>query len=277
MSTSNVPGSVDHDGHTRSRSRSPIKVETNKSKLSCKITSRRNATDGINVKTVLELRDKMKQDRKKKPKNKDGPSKMAESDVPIVMKGTVSETKDSKETLVNKLDNTNASQPTFSDTDLDWNETDGGNVDGKEGCVINKGNVCDNTSVNNVDLNSKRDPEQNENDDDEYRETDKGPFLVHLAVTEGGNNDETLDIYDVTIGLKMRKMKVKGVREVRKVSRRELKVIFSDKDSANEFLKGNIPTRLGVKAYIPRYNIEKTGIIFDIPVQYDETQLLEAL
>lgn len=63
---------------------------------------------------------------------------------------------------------------------------------------------------------------------------------------------------------------MKGVREVKKISRRELKVIFEVKKSAKEFLSGDIPQKLGVEASIPKYNMSKVGVIFDIPTSFTE-------
>lgn len=110
-----------------------------------------------------------------------------------------------------------------------------------------------------------------------YLESDSGPYIVHLG--EKARSDKTIEreIQDTIIGLKMKKLKVKGVMEVMKVNRRELKVIFKDKSSANDFLAGSMPQKLGVVAYIPKYNVSKVGLIFDIPTSFSEKQLMEEI
>lgn len=105
-----------------------------------------------------------------------------------------------------------------------------------------------------------------------YLDSDKGPFYVHLHPTE----DEQ-DMHDMTMGLRLKNLCVKGIKEVKKISRRELKVIFSDRNLANGFLKSAMPSKLKVKAFVPRYNIIKVGIVFDIPVHYDSAQLYDCL
>lgn len=78
-------------------------------------------------------------------------------------------------------------------------------------------------------------------------------------------------------GMKLMKLRIEGIREVKKINRRELKVIFIDKKSANTFLIGPTPEVMQVKAFIPMYNIRKTGIVFDIPLEYEEGQLLDII
>lgn len=72
-------------------------------------------------------------------------------------------------------------------------------------------------------------------------------------------------------------MKIVGILEIKKVSRKELKIIFSNKEAANAFLKGKAPTELGLNAYIPKYNVAKVGIIFDIPAKFSEKYLMDNL
>lgn len=112
---------------------------------------------------------------------------------------------------------------------------------------------------------------------DLYLGTDKGPYLVHLTVINTTNDDVIEDIHDVNIGLKLKQLKVIGITEIKKISRRELKIIFLNKEDANLFLKGRIPNDLKLNAFIPKYNITKTGIIFDIPTHFDEQYLMENL
>lgn len=109
-----------------------------------------------------------------------------------------------------------------------------------------------------------------------YIDSDKGPFVVHLSGVAIGDN-EPKDLHDVIIGHKLKQYNVKSIVEIKKVTRRELKVIFKEKAAANRFLKGDVPSRIGLKAYIPNYNILKTGIIFDIPAGYGEKFLLEEM
>lgn len=136
--------------------------------------------------------------------------------------------------------------------------------DGKD--LIDKQN-CDNLT----------DCDKEKQDVNTYLHTDKGPFIVHITEKVKSDREVVQEIHDVVIGLKLKRLKVKGIREVKKVSRRELKVIFDDKKAANDFLKGKIPEEIGVVAAIPRYNVNKVGIIFDIPVKYSEEYLKQNL
>lgn len=112
-----------------------------------------------------------------------------------------------------------------------------------------------------------------------YIDSDNGPFVIHLTEREkeGSDRQTVHDIHDVVIGHKLKKKKVKGIIEVKKVTRRELKVIFSNRESANDFLKGRAHVEIGLNAYIPKYNVTKVGIIFDIPTGYGDRQLMEEL
>lgn len=109
-----------------------------------------------------------------------------------------------------------------------------------------------------------------------YIDSDKGPFVVHLSGVATEDN-EPKDLHDVIIGHKLKQYNVKSIVEIKKVTRRELKIVFKEKAAANCFLKGDVPSRIGLKAYIPNYNILKTGIIFDIPACYGEKFLLEEM
>lgn len=79
------------------------------------------------------------------------------------------------------------------------------------------------------------------------------------------------------MGLDVRRYKVDGVERVVQVSRKEIKIVFKDKLTANAFLKSDVLVWMGVKAIIPKYNLEKVGVVFDIPAKFDEKFLLECL
>lgn len=165
--------------------------------------------------------------------------------------------------------------PSWNDSDDDIQMNDGKTVnkcDKNSDKQIANFNTPDNTKPNHNDVTEN----SCDNVTDKYLGTDHGPYFVHLS-NLSENENEIGDIHDVTIGLKMKKLKINGVTEVKKVSRRELKVTFFDKNSANDFLGGKFPTLLGVKAFIPKYNITKTGMIFDIPTKFDEQYLKENL
>lgn len=123
----------------------------------------------------------------------------------------------------------------------DWNE-----MNDEDEHVINKVNKCD-----NIDNFSKCDKIET---DKLYLNTDKGPFLVHVVKKRKADEEENQDIHDLVIGMKLKNCKVKGVIKVKKVSRKEVKITFSSKEFANEFLQGNIPNGMNLNAFIPRYN-----------------------
>lgn len=79
------------------------------------------------------------------------------------------------------------------------------------------------------------------------------------------------------IGMKLKRLKVEGISEIKKISQKELKIIFSSKETASAFLRGNIPNVLKLNAYIPKYSITKVGIIFDIPAKLDDNYLRQNL
>lgn len=96
---------------------------------------------------------------------------------------------------------------------------------------------------------------------------------MHLMEKRTSEREVVAEIHDAVVGLKLKSMKVKGTKEVKKVTRREVKVIFMDKGSANDFLNGTFAHKLSVEAFIPKYNVRKTGIVFDIPATYTEEYL----
>lgn len=152
------------------------------------------------------------------------------------------------------------------------------NCDNKSG--DNRKNVTPDDNRKNRDTGIVQKNGQGEKTDeviDMYVDSDKGPYIVHLSEKMKTDKEIAQDIHDVIIGLKLKKLKVKGISEIKKVSRRELKVIFTNKELANEFLSGRSPKDLGVNAYIPKYNVTKVGIIFDIPTKFSEADLMDNL
>lgn len=125
--------------------------------------------------------------------------------------------------------------------------------------------------------NEKSEPNCDINCDNLYLNTDKGPFVVHLSAKMKTGKEVERELHDVTIGLKLKELRIGGVVEIKKISKRELKVIFNSKENANEFLKSNRQEILGVEAYIPKYNVTKLGIVFDIPIIYTEEYLMRNL
>lgn len=147
------------------------------------------------------------------------------------------------------------------------------NCDKRDNNVINN---CD----NDVALNGKSGVKNNDplnvnfngNCDDIYLDSDMGPFCVHLTNLRV---DDDVGFHDTIIGLKLKRMKICGIKNLLNVNRREIKVIFSNKINANEFLCGPTPKAMQLRAFIPKYNIRKSGIIFDIPTGYNEQQLMD--
>lgn len=103
---------------------------------------------------------------------------------------------------------------------------------------------------------------------DIYYETDLGPFYVHVSP-----NGESNNFGDMAVGRLLRTMKVQGVMEVKKINRFTVKLRFDTFDKANSFLTSPFLVQNEFKAFLPRYNITKIGIIFDIPVEYSEQML----
>lgn len=68
------------------------------------------------------------------------------------------------------------------------------------------------------------------------------------------NADKSDELHDVSVGLQLKKHKVAGIEKLVQVTRREIKILFKDKA-----------------------NLEKVGIIFDVPTNYDEKALLDCL
>lgn len=99
----------------------------------------------------------------------------------------------------------------------------------------NNNRMCDNSDEND-DVNEKltkthndADKRNQENasnsltprDDPMYLKTDMGPFYIHLTALNQPDGSTQQDLHDVSIGLKLKGMKVKGISEVKKISRRE--------------------------------------------------------
>lgn len=153
----------------------------------------------------------------------------------------------------------------------DWNETATLNEKSEQNTSNGE------KTKENCDNKNDCDATNDNSSDNLYKLTDKGPYVVHLASKKDSDDNMTQDLHDVDIGLKLKQMKTKGIWEIKKVTRKELKIIFGSKEEANWFLKGNQPNLLGVNAFIPRYNVVKVGIVFDIPTLYSEEYLKENL
>lgn len=110
-----------------------------------------------------------------------------------------------------------------------------------------------------------------------YLESDMGPYFVHLTIPNASRNETEEEPCDLSVGIKLKRWKVQGIRLITKISRREIKITFNDRNSANAFIKSNYSDELKLRAYIPKYNVEKTGIIYDINASYDEEQIMENL
>lgn len=288
--------SVDHGDQTRSRSHSP-KLDMPKDSDLRKIGARRKAVGYQDVRTVRDLKKKNKGDASppKTSKKKKGVFSKMENDVEsLLIEGEVDTLQPSnigvvrdaqQENLTNKDENAsqidiiivNDNEVQNGNNDKDWN-----NPSDDETVIAKKS--ANETCDNNMDIDKRIRGERIARGDGgvlpapvRYIDSDKGPFIVHLTEIMKTDKEVVQDIHDTIIGLKLKKLKVKGIREVKKISRRELKMIFDDKLTANDFLNGGIPQELGVDAYIPKYNITKVGIVFDIPTGFSDEQLMMEL
>lgn len=264
--------------HVRSRSNSPInkmtKADVQTKADVRKVSSRRSAVDvSKNIKTVQDLKKKMDNRKKKKNEEENDGEKMEDDG----KNDKLNYNDDKKMELVDNSKESSQSKNASDSDDNDEKSEKGDDVKRQQATDGKQTNVSKNdVEASNCD---KRQPECDKVkiDLDKYIDTDKGPYVVHMVEKRKSDKEIVQEIHDVVIGLKLKQLKVKGIREVKKISRKELKVIFTSKDMANEFLESEISEKIGVEAYIPDYNVYKVGIIFDIPTLYDEEYLRENL
>lgn len=272
-----IDSNSDGGDHSHVRSRSPLRnmeITTNENK---RITARRNAVnDSSKIQTLKELRNKLKDNKKMNENgNKNFPIKMAENSTNEYE--TVTETTSLDIDMTERGENKRGS---------DWNYENNEFSQYQGNCDNKNEQDCDTFKKPKLsNANTEKDSSKiftnlhgagygvTKDDNDLYLETDMGPYFIHLALID----ENEREICDLAVGLKMKQWKLKGIQMIKKISRREIKVIFHDRNSANGFIKSNFPNELKLKAYLPKYNIEKTGIIFDINYHYDENQIMEHL
>lgn len=230
--------------------------EPNKSRLGAR---RKAFNDYPKVKTIKDLHNKPKNEEKNKTK-----SNMADDNMDTGNAGEMSE----QNLIANKAMNStkNSNENWNSKNNLEDDENDCDNKKGKE----NHENTNNKENLNGAGFGKVYAVYET------YLESDMGPYFVHLA-TNSSRNETEEETCDLSVGLKLKRWKVKGIRLVKKISRREIKITFEDRNSANAFIKSNYPKELKLKAYIPKYNVEKTGIIFDINTSYDDEQIMKNL
>lgn len=106
-----------------------------------------------------------------------------------------------------------------------------------------------------------------------YMDYDDGPYVTCLEYLTSVSDNDKVKFNDMIIGKMLRDMKVEGIEEVKKIGFSKCKIKFRDMINANKFILNDELKNKGLKAYIPNSNINKMGIIYDVPTGHSDEYL----
>lgn len=117
--------------------------------------------------------------------------------------------------------------------------------------------------------NKKTNAEKNMADIELYKHTDKGPYYI---IAENNDIDE-FNLCELFM-----QFKVKDIINVNKISKHKVRILTKSYTAANTIIKlGKFSAFKNYKLYLPNNFVFTDGIVRDIPLYYDEQQLLEII
>lgn len=107
-----------------------------------------------------------------------------------------------------------------------------------------------------------------DSDDIEYREGDKGPYIVHVSKSDVENIGEPLKI--LKFSQFIHKNKVSGIAEggIKSIGRNKMSVEFQTGSEANTFKKSEVLGKNSFNAAIPKFHITRMGVVKQVPCDW---------
>jgi len=127
----------------------------------------------------------------------------------------------------------------------------------------------------NLNLNSRdplADPNNKDNNIILYSNTDCPPFIVHVYST---NEDPSGPMHPLLISRSLSRIAYSDIKEIKKIGRGKVLAEMNSAKSANNLVLNSDLNKENLRAFIPSYRIVRTGIVKDIPLHLDETDLLQ--
>lgn len=111
-----------------------------------------------------------------------------------------------------------------------------------------------------------------------YRDTDKGPFLVHITKTEP-DLSSGVSLQVLKVAQLLHKYNVQAIVEgsIKSVGRNKIAVNFKSALDANNFLSVSFLSENKLSASIPRYHVSRMGVVRDIPTEWSLEELVEGM
>lgn len=119
-------------------------------------------------------------------------------------------------------------------------------------------------------------PEYESNDMD-YRDADKGPYVVHVSKIDTENSGEPLKI--LKFAQFIHKNKITGITEggIKSIGRNKMSLEFRTATDANTFKKSEILGKNSFSATIPKFHITRMGVVKNVPSDWTLEEFVQNL
>lgn len=109
-----------------------------------------------------------------------------------------------------------------------------------------------------------------------YLETDEGPFIIHAE-----SKDKNIGrLHPMAVGRIFHRNLInisKDIENISAIGKNKIKITFNNYKSANRVIRENLLDIFNIKAFIPRYKLVRTGIIFDIDPDLEEEEIFNCI
>jgi hypothetical protein len=114
-----------------------------------------------------------------------------------------------------------------------------------------------------------------DNDVDLYGNKDNEPFMVYVESLPGNGNIG--NIHPLAMGKKLFSNNIDGVAEVKRSGKNRVICNFQSASAANRFVRSNFGKNNNLNVYIPKFQLERLGLIRNIDTSLTEAEILENL
>lgn len=110
-----------------------------------------------------------------------------------------------------------------------------------------------------------------------YKESDKGPFVIHVQRVDPTQSSATSYLHPINFGRFLNKNNFIHIVDgsIIKIGRNRISLSFSDRTSANNFITNDILVKNNYKAFIPTFNTTRIGLVKGIPLEWTEDEVIE--
>jgi len=142
----------------------------------------------------------------------------------------------------------------------------------KKSNVKAKKPVKDNINHNSNPRDSLIDPKNKDSNNVLYSSTDCPPYIVHVYST---NEDPSSPMHPLLISRTLSRIAYIDIKEIKRIGRGKVLAEMNSAKSANNLVLNSNLDKENLRAFIPTYRTIRTGIVKDIPLHFDESDLLQ--